>query len=33
MTPQTGAQRITINTLLDISKNKGNQTMEFGRLI
>ena len=27
MTSQTGTQAITINTLLDISKSKGNQTM------
>ena len=33
MTPQTGTQTITINTIPDISKNIDNQTMEFGQLI
>ena len=33
MASQTGKQVITINTLPDISKSKGNQTMKLGRLI
>ena len=32
MTSQLGKQTITIHKLLDISRNKGNQTMKFGSL-
>ena len=33
MTSQPGQQAITINILPNISRSKGNQTMNFGRLI
>ena len=33
MTSQTGQQIITIHVLLNISRNKGNQTIDFGQLI
>ena len=33
MIPQTGQQIITIHILLNISRNKSNQTMKFGQLI
>ena len=33
MTSQPGQQRITIHILLNISRIKGNQTMQFGQLI
>ena len=33
MTSQTGKQTITIRILADISRNKGNQTMEFSQVI
>ena len=33
MTSQPGKQAITIHTLPNISKSKGNQTMKFGQLI
>ena len=33
MTSQTGQQIITINVLLNISRSKGNQTIDFGQLI
>ena len=33
MTSQPGKQIITIHILPDISRNQGNQTMQFGQLI
>ena len=33
MTSQTEKQKITINILLDISRRKGDQTMELGQCI
>ena len=33
MTSQTGKQIITIHILPNISRSKGNQTMELGQLI
>ena len=33
MTSQPGQQRITIHIFLNISRIKGNQTMQFGQLI
>ena len=33
MTSRTGQQIITIHTLLNISRSKGNQTMKFGQLV
>ena len=33
MTSQPGYQTIVIHILLNISKNKGNQTMKIGQLI
>ena len=33
MTPQTGQQVITIRILPNISRSKGNQTMNFGQLL
>ena len=33
MTPQTGQQIIAIYILPNISKSKGNQTMQFGQLL
>ena len=33
MTSQNGSQTITIRILPNISRSKGNQTMEFGQLI
>ena len=33
MTSQPGKQTITIHILLNMSRNKGNQTMKFGQLI
>ena len=33
MTSKTGKETITIHMLLDISRNKGTQTMKFGQLI
>ena len=33
MTSQTGKLIIAIHILPNISRNKGNQTMEFGKLI
>ena len=33
MTPQPGKQTFVIHILSNISKSKGNQTMEFGYLI
>ena len=33
MTSQAAQQIITIRTLLNISRRKGNQTMKFGQLI
>ena len=32
MTSQSGYQTISIHILSDISRSKGNQTMEFGQL-
>ena len=33
MTPQPGEQTVTIHILLNISRNKRNQTMKFSQLI
>ena len=33
MTPQPGLQTIAIHILLNISRSKGNQAVEFGQLI
>ena len=33
MVSQPGKQTITIHILLNISRSKGNQTMEFGKLV
>ena len=33
MTSQFGKQTIVIHILLNISRSKGNQTIEFGQLI
>ena len=33
MTSQPGKQTITIHILLNMPRNKGNQTMKFGQLI
>ena len=33
MTSQTGKQTITLHILSNISRNKGNQTMKFGKLL
>ena len=33
MTSQSGKQIITMNILANISRNKSNQTIEFGQLI
>ena len=33
MTSQSGKQAIAIHTLLNIPRNKGNQTVKFGQLI
>ena len=33
MTSQAGQQTVAIHLLLNISRSKGNHTMEFGRLI
>ena len=33
MTSRTGKQTIVVHILLNISRNKGNETMKFGLLI
>ena len=33
MTSQSGEQTITVYISLNVSRNKGNQTMKFGQLV